>query len=114
MRARSALPTRETTHGDPGSLRPKTAEDRGHAAALLHRQVSVRRSATRGIRRPGNLRTLTRRPGPKPSWLGTELRRLAPQLGIHGILVKVSRCHQGRVVSLARVRTVSDYNADTP
>jgi hypothetical protein len=49
-----------------------------------------------------------------PEWLAIELRRITPQLGMHGIIVKVSRCHRGRVVSLARVRTVSDYNADTP
>jgi hypothetical protein len=49
-----------------------------------------------------------------PAWLTIEQRRFAPQLGIHGIIVKVSRCNRGRVVSLARVRTVADYNADTP
>ena len=48
-----------------------------------------------------------------PAWLTIELRRIAPQLGIHGILVKVSRCHQGRVVSLARITTFAGKNADT-
>jgi hypothetical protein len=48
-----------------------------------------------------------------PARLTVELRRLAPQLGIHGIIVKVSRSHQGRVVSLARTRTVAQKSVDT-
>jgi hypothetical protein len=60
------------------------------------------------------VKRLTRPAGPSPAGLTIELRRSATQLGIHGIIVKVSRRHRGRVVSLARVRTVSDCNADTP
>jgi hypothetical protein len=34
--------------------------------------------------------------------------------GIHGIFVNVTRRHEGRVVSLKRIRTVLQKNADTP
>jgi hypothetical protein len=48
-----------------------------------------------------------------PTWLTIELRRIAPHLGIHGILVNISRCHHGRIVSIARIRTVAQKNLDT-
>ncbi|MFI5454508.1 MAG: hypothetical protein ACHRXM_03570 [Isosphaerales bacterium] len=35
-----------------------------------------------------------------PSCLIVELRRISAQLRLHGILVKLSRCHKGRVASL--------------
>ncbi|HKI17813.1 MAG TPA: hypothetical protein VKA15_08025 [Isosphaeraceae bacterium] len=35
-----------------------------------------------------------------PACLTAELRRISPQLRLHGIHVKLSRCHKGRVVSL--------------
>jgi len=35
-----------------------------------------------------------------PACLTVGLRRIAPQLRLHGILVKLSPCHNGRVVSL--------------
>ena len=42
-----------------------------------------------------------------PDRLSIELRRIAPQLGIHGILVDFSRSHKGRIVSLKRIRPVA-------
>jgi len=37
------------------------------------------------------------------AWLAIELRRIAPQLRLHGILVNLSRCNKGRIVTIARV-----------
>jgi hypothetical protein len=42
-----------------------------------------------------------------PDRLAIELRQIAPQLGIHGILVDFSRSHRGRIVSLKRIRRVA-------
>ena len=42
-----------------------------------------------------------------PIRLTIELRRIAPQIGIHGILVDFSRSHKGRIVSLKRIRAVA-------
>ena len=50
----------------------------------------------------------------RSQWLTIEPRRIAPQLGIHGIFVNVSRSHHGHHVSLAPHRTVSLKNGDTP
>ena len=48
-----------------------------------------------------------------PQRLTIELRRIAPQLGTHGILVNFARSHRGRVVSVARVRSATERNGDT-
>jgi hypothetical protein len=42
-----------------------------------------------------------------PARLAIELRQIAPQLGIHGILVDFSRSHKGRIVSVKRIRAVA-------
>jgi len=48
-----------------------------------------------------------------PTRLTIELRRITPHLGVHGIIVNLSRRHHGRVVSLTRVRTAAQINCDT-
>jgi hypothetical protein len=45
-------------------------------------------------------------------WLSIKLRRIAPQLGTRGKLVRFSRRHHGRVLSLARNPSVTRKNAD--
>ena len=42
-----------------------------------------------------------------PERLAMELRQIAPQLGIHGILVDFLRSNRGRIVSLKRIRAVA-------
>ena len=42
-----------------------------------------------------------------PDRLSIELRQIAPQLGIHGILADFYRTNRGRVVSLKRIRAVA-------
>ncbi len=49
-----------------------------------------------------------------PERLSIELRRIAAHLGIHGILVNFTRSHRGRVVSVARVRSVLPKEEPTP
>jgi len=36
-----------------------------------------------------------------PAWFAIELRRITPQLRLHGILVNLSRCKNGRIVRIA-------------
>ena len=48
-----------------------------------------------------------------PACLTVELRRIAPQLGMHGKLVNVSRHHNGRVVSITRIPTVAQEKLHT-
>ena len=56
-------------------------------------------------------RGLTRARWPKsPTWLTIELRRIAPQLGIHGIFVHSTRGKHGRILSLSRDRTAAQEN----
>jgi len=45
-----------------------------------------------------------------PARLNIEALRISPQLRIDGIIVKISRCHQGPVMSLAPNRTVAQKN----
>jgi hypothetical protein len=93
MRARSALWTREEAHGNPGSSRSAPRKIGGTLFTEL--------TPLGGKKADSAL-------WPKsPARVAIELRRMAPQLGIHGIIVKVSRYHQGRVVSLARITTVA-------
>jgi len=35
------------------------------------------------------------------AWFAIELRRIAPQLRLHGILVNLSRCKNGRIVTIS-------------
>ena len=42
-----------------------------------------------------------------PERLAMELRQIAPQLGIHGILADFFRSNRGRIVSLKRIRAVA-------
>ena len=42
-----------------------------------------------------------------PIRLTIELRRIASQIGIHGILVDFSSSHKGRIVSLKRIQAVA-------
>jgi hypothetical protein len=54
-----------------------------------------------------------------PDWpkssqhFGIELRRIAPQLGDHGLLVNFSRSHRGRTVSIKRIRAILQKSVDT-
>jgi hypothetical protein len=48
-----------------------------------------------------------------PACLTIGLRRIAPQLGMHGILVNFSRHHNGRVVSITRIPTVAQEKLRT-
>jgi len=45
-----------------------------------------------------------------PQWLSIELRRIAPQLRLHGILVNISRGNKGRIVQLSLAPRLLDQN----
>jgi hypothetical protein len=47
-----------------------------------------------------------------PGWLSNELRRIAPQLRMHGLSITTSRKHRGRLVSITKV-TEATKNCDT-
>ncbi|MFI5461454.1 MAG: hypothetical protein ACHRXM_39135, partial [Isosphaerales bacterium] len=48
----------------------------------------------------------------QPAWLTIELRRIAPQLAIHGIFAHSTRRNQGRVWSLTRDRKATETNGE--
>ncbi|MFI5459283.1 MAG: hypothetical protein ACHRXM_27990 [Isosphaerales bacterium] len=47
-----------------------------------------------------------------PTWLAIELRRIAPQLRLHGILVRSARGNRGRILSIQRDHSVDRKNHD--
>ena len=47
-----------------------------------------------------------------PTWLAIELRRIAPQLLAHGIIVRSTRDNHGRVISLGRDPVTAQENHD--
>jgi len=49
-----------------------------------------------------------------PTWLTIELRRIAPQFGIHGIFVHSKRDKHRRVLSMTRDRKAPEKNGDMP
>ncbi|MFI5454555.1 MAG: hypothetical protein ACHRXM_03805 [Isosphaerales bacterium] len=52
---------------------------------------------------------------PKSSqWLTIDLRRITPQLGIHGIFVHFKRSTHRRVLSITRDRKAAEKNGDMP
>jgi hypothetical protein len=49
-----------------------------------------------------------------PQWLTDELRRIAPQLRMHGVNLTFGRTHQGRFISLESSACKPCKNGDTP
>jgi len=86
-----------------------------HAAALLAQDWSGTPSALYNELTAIGGRFAESAHWPKSSTrFSIELRRMAPQLAIHGIIVNFSRSHQGRIVSVRRIRSVIRETCDTP
>jgi len=107
-----------------GFLRSTDGSFYAQVSAAGRRETDVRRRDPRLVR--NTIRTALRRSpcsrakkAASPRWpksptrLTIELRRITPHLAVHGIIVNLSRRHDGRVVSFTRVRTTAQDKPDT-